>query len=111
MFSTEELERYSRHFVLPEFGIEAQTKLKQSSVLVVGAGGLGAPLLQYLTAAGIGTIGIADFDHISLSNLQRQVLYTTKSINDSKAHAAVKSLKQLNPHVKFKVFTPLAAAR
>lgn len=104
MFSTEELERYSRHFVLPEFGQAAQEKLKQSSVLVVGAGGLGSPLLQYLTASGVGKIGIADFDEVSLSNLQRQVLFNTEHIGDSKAKTAVSKLKALNPHVEFKTF-------
>lgn len=105
MFSKEELERYSRHFVLPEFGRTAQEKLKQSSVLVVGAGGLGAPLLQYLTAAGIGKIGIADFDEVTLSNLQRQILYDTNSIGASKAITAVEVLQGLNPNVEFEVFT------
>ena len=105
MFSKEEIERYSRHFVLPEFGREAQEKLKQSSVLVVGAGGLGAPLLQYLTAAGVGKIGIADFDEVSLSNLQRQVLFNTNTIGTLKAQTAVEVLEALNPHVEFKVFT------
>lgn len=105
MFSKEELERYSRHFVLPEFGRTAQEKLKQASVLVVGAGGLGAPLLQYLTAAGVGKIGIADFDEVSLSNLQRQMLFNTNTIGASKALTAVEVLEALNPHVAFEVFT------
>ena len=104
MFSKEELERYSRHFVLQGFGKDAQAKLQQARVLIVGAGGLGAPVLQYLTAAGIGTIGIADFDEVSLSNLQRQILFTTNNIGINKADASVESLKELNPHVKFKVF-------
>lgn len=105
MFSKEELERYSRHFVLPDFGQAAQEKLKQSSILVVGVGGLGAPLLQYLTAAGVGKIGIADFDEVSLSNLQRQILFNTNTIGASKAHTAVEVLEALNPHVAFEVFT------
>jgi len=107
MFSKEELERYSRHFVLQGFGQEAQEKLKQSSVLVIGAGGLGAPLLQYLTAAGIGKIGIADFDSISLSNLQRQVLFTTDSIGKLKSEESVEVLKKLNPNVEFKVYSKM----
>ena len=105
MFTKEELERYSRHFVLPEFGHTAQEKLKESSVLVVGAGGLGSPVLQYLTAAGVGKIGIADFDKISLSNLQRQVLFNTLYVGGNKALTAAELLEPLNPNVQFKVFT------
>ncbi|MCF6361332.1 MAG: ThiF family adenylyltransferase [Cyclobacteriaceae bacterium] len=105
MFSQEEKERYSRHFVLPNFGQEAQLKLKNSSVLVVGAGGLGAPVLQYLTAAGVGNIGIADFDVVSLSNLQRQVLFNTLTVGLNKALAAVEVLEALNPNVAFNIFT------
>lgn len=105
MFTKEEQERYSRHFVLPGFGIKAQEKLKQASVLVVGAGGLGTPLLQYLAAAGVGKIGIADFDEVSLSNLQRQILFNTSTIGASKAHTAVEVLEALNPHVEFEVYT------
>ncbi len=105
MFTKEELERYSRHFVLPNFGLQGQENLKKSSVLVVGAGGLGSPVLQYLTAAGAGKIGIADFDEVSLSNLQRQVLFTTKSIKKNKAQEASKYLEALNPHIEFKIYT------
>jgi len=105
MFSKEELERYSRHFVLQGFGEEAQKKLKHASVLVVGAGGLGAPLLQYLAAAGIGKIGIADFDHITLSNLQRQILFTTESIGKLKSNTSVEALKKLNPHIEFEIYS------
>lgn len=107
MFSKEELERYSRHFVLPNFGKEAQQNLKNASVLVVGAGGLGAPVLQYLTAAGVGSIGIVDFDKVSLSNLQRQVIFNTQTIGANKALAAVEVLEALNPNVEFKVFTKI----
>lgn len=105
MFTQEEKERYSRHFVLPNFGQKAQLKLKNARVLVVGAGGLGAPVLQYLTAAGVGSIGIADFDKVSLSNLQRQVIFNTLTVGLNKAHAAVNVLEVLNPNVDFKVFT------
>lgn len=96
----EELARYSRHIVIPEFGIEGQEKLKNSKVLVVGAGGLGAPLLLYLTAAGVGTIGIVDFDIVEQSNLQRQVLFTVEDIGKPKVEVAKKKLQALNPHVK-----------
>jgi sulfur-carrier protein adenylyltransferase/sulfurtransferase len=100
-FSKEEQIRYSRHFVLPGFGQEAQLKLKQSKIIVIGAGGLGCPVLLYLTAAGAGTIAIVDDDQISLSNLQRQVLYTTEDLTKSKASVAVEKLKKLNPEVDF----------
>jgi molybdopterin/thiamine biosynthesis adenylyltransferase/rhodanese-related sulfurtransferase len=103
-FSKEELERYSRHLILPEFNIEGQRNLKNSKVLVVGAGGLGSPVLLYLTAAGIGTIGIVDFDLVDDSNLQRQVLFTTDDIGKSKAEAAEKRLKKLNPFITFHVY-------
>jgi len=95
-----ELNRYSRHLTLKDFGISGQEKLKNSSVLVVGAGGLGCPALLYLAAAGVGKIGIADFDTVQESNLQRQVLFTTHDIGRNKAEAAKERLNQLNPLVK-----------
>ena len=98
-----ELERYSRHLIIPEFNIEGQKKLKQAKVLVVGTGGLGAPLLQYLTAAGIGTIGILDHDKVEESNLQRQVLFTTEDIGRPKVEVARERLSLQNPHVQFHV--------
>lgn len=101
--SKEELVHYSRHLILPEFNIEGQRKLKNSSVLVVGAGGLGCPILQYLAAAGVGHIGVIDFDVVDPSNLQRQVLYTVDDIGKSKAGVAVKKLSRLNPHIRFSV--------
>jgi len=103
-FSKSELERYSRHLIIPEFNIEGQRKLKESKVLVVGTGGLGSPLLQYLTAAGVGTIGIVDFDTVDDSNLQRQVLFNVNDIGESKAETAAEKLKLLNPHIQFKVY-------
>ena len=103
-FSKEELARYARHFVLPEFGIEGQKKLKKSSVLVVGAGGLGCPLLLYLAAAGVGRIGIIDADKVDDSNLQRQVLYTTQDVGEYKAEAAKKRLLALNPHIQIEAY-------
>jgi len=98
-FSSEELERYARHIVLREIGGPGQQKLKRARVLCVGAGGLGAPLLQYLAAAGVGTIGIADDDTVSLSNLQRQVLHGTADIGRRKVDSAADALQRLNPHV------------
>ena len=103
-FSKEELERYSRHLIIPEFNIEGQKKLKHARVLVVGTGGLGAPLLLYLTAAGVGTIGIVDFDIVDYSNLQRQVLFTTADVGRPKVEAARERLSALNPFVQFEVF-------
>jgi len=102
-FSKAELERYSRHLIIPDFNIEGQRRLKEARVLVVGTGGLGAPLLQYLTAAGVGTIGIVDFDIVDESNLQRQVLFSVNDVGSSKVEAAVKRLRALNPHVQFNI--------
>lgn len=100
-FSKQELERYSRHLIIPEFGMEGQRRLKESKVLVVGTGGLGAPLLQYLTAAGVGIIGLVDFDVVEDSNLQRQVLFTTADVGRPKVEAAVERLSAQNPHITF----------
>lgn len=101
MLSQDEKNRYSRHLNLAEIGIEGQEKLKQSRVLVIGAGGLGCAVLQYLTAVGVGTIGIVDFDVVDESNLQRQILYTIDDIGKSKVECSVKRLSQQNPFVKF----------
>ncbi len=100
-FSKAELERYSRHIIIPEFNIEGQRKLKAAKVLVIGSGGLGSPLLLYLTAAGVGTIGIVDFDVVDESNLQRQVLFSVENVGQAKAVAAKKRLEGLNPHINF----------
>lgn len=97
-FSAEEVERYARHLVLREVGGAGQQKLKAARVLVVGAGGLGAPASLYLAAAGVGTIGLVDPDVVSLSNLQRQVLYATADVGRPKVEAAVQHLSALNPH-------------
>lgn len=99
-----ELERYSRHLILPEFNIEGQRKLKNSKVLIVGTGGLGSPLLLYLAAAGVGEIGILDFDIVDDSNLQRQVLFTVADVGKPKVEAAKKRLKALNPYVTYKTY-------
>lgn len=97
--SSEEIERYARHIVLPEVGGPGQNKLKLAKVLVIGAGGLGAPILLYLAAAGIGTIGICDHDTVSLSNLQRQVIHTTATIGKLKTQSAADIMLAINPHV------------
>jgi adenylyltransferase/sulfurtransferase len=96
----EEVARYSRHLILPEVGMEGQRKLKAASVLCVGAGGLGAPVLLYLAAAGVGRIGIVDFDVVDLSNLQRQVVHGTADIGRKKLESARDSVKAINPHVQ-----------
>src|ERR1700709_2116011 len=84
----QEIERYQRHILLPEVGGAGQQKLKAARILIIGAGGLGAPVLQYLAAAGIGTLGIADDDRVSLSNLQRQVIHDTGTIGEMKTQSA-----------------------
>jgi sulfur-carrier protein adenylyltransferase/sulfurtransferase len=97
MLSQEELKRYNRHIILQEFGMEGQEKLKAAKVLVIGSGGLGSPLLLYLAAAGIGSIGIVDDDIVSESNLQRQILFNTEDVGNQKSVAAQGKLKKLNP--------------
>ncbi|MER3443812.1 MAG: adenylyltransferase [Meiothermus sp.] len=104
MWSREELDRYARHIVLPGVGGAGQTRLKQSSVLVVGAGGLGSPVLLYLAAAGVGQLGVVEMDAVDLSNLQRQVLFTTEEVGRPKAEAARKRLLALNPNVAVDVY-------
>lgn len=98
-FSKEELARYNRHIIIPDFGLEAQKKLKAAKVLVIGSGGLGSPLLLYLAAAGVGTIGIVDFDVVDDSNLHRQVLFGTDDVGKPKVEAAKQRLQKLNPHI------------
>jgi molybdopterin/thiamine biosynthesis adenylyltransferase len=98
-FLQEEIERYARHIVLADVGGPGQQKLKAARVLVVGAGGLGAPAIQYLAAAGVGTLGIVDDDSVSLSNLQRQVIHDTVSVGQPKVESARAAIARLNPHV------------
>jgi len=97
--TTDDLSRYSRHLILPEVGMEGQQKLKAARVLCVGTGGLGSPLALYLTAAGIGTLGLVDFDVVDASNLQRQIIHSTKDIGRSKLDSAEEKLKALNPAI------------
>jgi len=100
----EELVRYSRHLAIPEFGMEGQLKLKAAKVLVIGAGGLGSPVLLYLAAAGVGHIGIVDFDVIDSTNLQRQVLYSEQEVGLSKAQQAKAKILALNPHIHVEIY-------
>ncbi len=102
--SSEEISRYARHISLPEIGIQGQEKLKTSSVACVGTGGLGSPLLMYLAAAGIGRIGIIDFDVVEYSNLQRQIIHTTNSIGILKTHSAQEQILKINPFCKVDLF-------
>lgn len=100
MLNEENILRYSRQLILKEVGYEGQQKLLNSKVLVIGAGGLGSPVLYYLAAAGIGTLGIADFDTVGISNLQRQIIHYTSDLGRKKVDSAEDKLKQLNPDVK-----------
>lgn len=103
LLSSNELARYARHLNLPDIGLAGQQKLKAAKVLVVGAGGLGSPLLLYLAAAGVGTIGIVEFDAVDVSNLQRQVLFGQNDVGQSKAQSAKIRLESLNPHIEIRL--------
>ncbi|MCW5716186.1 MAG: HesA/MoeB/ThiF family protein [Bauldia sp.] len=105
VFSPDEIDRYARHLVLRDIGGPGQQRLKRSSLLVIGAGGLGSPVLAYCAAAGVGRIGIADDDRVALSNLQRQVLYQTADVGRHKAECAAAALGRLNPHTAVDVIS------
>ena len=98
--SHEEILRYSRHLIMPEVGLEGQIKLKAGKVLLVGAGGLGSPLAMYLAAAGIGKLGIVDFDVVDFTNLQRQVIHRTEDVGRSKLDSAAETVRAINPEVE-----------
>jgi molybdopterin/thiamine biosynthesis adenylyltransferase/rhodanese-related sulfurtransferase len=98
--TADEIKRYSRHLIMPEMGMDGQRRLKQSSVLLIGAGGLGSPAGMYLAAAGVGRIGIVDFDVVDFSNLQRQLMHTTPDVGRSKLESAKSTINALNPHVQ-----------
>src|ERR687891_212051 len=102
--SKDEILRYSRHLIMPEVGMEGQLKLKNAKVLLVGTGGLGAPLGLYLAAAGIGRIGLVDFDVVDFSNLQRQVLHGTPDVGRPKLHSAKERLQAINPEVQIDLY-------
>ena len=104
VLTADEQERYKKHLTLEEIGLEGQLELKNSSVLCIGAGGLGSPVLLYLAAAGIGKIGIVDNDHIEKSNLQRQIIHETDAVGILKIDSAKKRIKQLNPNIKVQTF-------
>src|SRR5262249_43633944 len=102
--SQQEVARYSRHLIMPEVGVDGQKRLKASTVLLIGAGGLGSPLALYLAAAGVGRIGIIDFDVVDFSNLQRQVLHGTPDVGRPKLHSARDRLAAINPEVRIDLY-------
>jgi adenylyltransferase/sulfurtransferase len=109
-FTTEQLERYSRHILLQDVGVEGQEKLFDAKVLIVGAGGLGAPVSLYLAAAGVGTIGIVDNDCVEVSNLQRQITHFTKDVNTPKVESAAEKMTAINPEVKVHIYQKFLCA-
>src|SRR6202045_4075988 len=109
--NNDEILRYSRHLIMPEVGMEGQQKLKAAKVLCIGAGGLGSPLALYLTAAGVGTLGIVDFDVVDYTNLQRQIIHTTADVGRKKLDSAADKLKAINPFLNLRTFdTKLTSA-
>ncbi len=106
--SDDELDRYARHIVLREVGGVGQARLKAARVLVVGAGGLGSPVILYLAAAGVGTIGIVDFDEVSLSNLQRQIAHRTEDVGTPKTQSAARAAQAINPNVRIEPHFPVS---
>ncbi len=111
MLSSKELYRYSRQILLPELGVEGQQKIKESKVLVIGSGGLGSPVLLYLASAGVGTLGVLDFDVVDESNLQRQILFNTADVGKLKAITASEKIKQLNPFITVLTFNEYLASQ
>src|SRR5579864_8581556 len=102
--NNDEILRYSRHLIMPEVGMEGQLKIKAAKVLCIGAGGLGSPLALYLGAAGVGTIGVVDFDVVDYTNLQRQIIHTTADVGRKKLDSAAEKLKAINPFLNIKKF-------
>src|SRR5499433_4176287 len=108
--TNEEILRYSRHLIMPEVGMEGQLKLKAAKVLCIGAGGLGSPLALYLGAAGIGTLGIVDFDVVDYTNLQRQIIHSTRDVGRPKLDSAAEKLKAMNPFLNIRKFETLLSS-
>src|SRR5262245_41992586 len=98
--NNDEIRRYSRHLILPEVGLAGQKKIRRTSVLCIGAGGLGSPIAMYLAAAGVGKLGILDFDSVDFSNLQRQIIHGTKDVGRPKTQSAKETIGQINPNVE-----------
>src|SRR3989449_4451495 len=109
--SHEEILRYSRHLILPDVGLEGQRKLKAARVLLVGAGGLGSPAALYLAAAGVGTIGLVDFDVVDKTNLQRQIIHGTSTVGQPKLESATERIRDLNPNVRVEPFEDRKSTR
>ncbi|WP_444643650.1 HesA/MoeB/ThiF family protein [Caproiciproducens sp. R1] len=109
-FTNDQLERYSRHIILSEVGVKGQKKLLNAKVLIIGAGGLGAPAALYLAAAGVGTIGIADADEVDLSNLQRQVIHTTPDLGKAKVQSARETIEAINPDITVNTYRTFVSA-
>ena len=103
-FTNEEIRRYGRHLIMPEVTLEGQQKLKAARVIVIGTGGLGAPILAYLAAAGVGHIGVVDFDTVDLSNLHRQIIHKTGNVGKAKTLSAVEMMKDINPSIDIKTY-------
>jgi len=110
-FSEEQIKRYSRHIILPQVGGKGQKKLERAKVLCVGAGGLGSPVVFYLAAAGVGTIGIIDMDKVDLSNLQRQILHSTSDVGKLKVESAKETIQQINPNVKVNAYSEMLTSK
>src|SRR5258706_12374759 len=102
--SKDEILRYSRHLIMPEVGMEGQQKLKAARVLCIGTGGLGSPLAMYLAAAGVGTLGLVDFDVVDFTNLQRQIIHFTSDVGRPKLDSAAEKIKEINPFVEVRKF-------
>src|SRR5947209_8957046 len=102
--NNDEILRYSRHLIMPEVGMEGQLKLKAAKILCIGAGGLGSPLALYLAAAGVGTLGMVDFDVVDFTNLQRQIIHTTADVGRPKLQSAAEKIKAINPFVNVQPF-------
>src|SRR5210317_310763 len=109
-FTENQLERYSRHILLDDVGVDGQEKLLEAKVLIVGAGGLGSPAALYLAAAGVGTIGIVDNDHVEVSNLQRQIAHFTKDLNVPKIESAAEKMREINPDITVKTYREFLCA-
>ncbi len=109
-FSQQQLERYSRHILLQDVGVEGQVRLREARVLIIGAGGLGAPAALYLAAAGVGTVGIVDNDHVDISNLQRQIIHFTGDIGVAKVDSAAAKMQAINPEVRVRTYRKFLAA-
>ena len=106
-----EIARYSRHLLLPEVGLEGQKRLKAARVLLIGTGGLGAPVALYLAAAGVGKLGIVDFDFVDISNLQRQIIHSTKDINRPKVASAKDKIKAINPEIQVETYNTTLSSK